>query len=255
MIAWARDDPPTPNTDQPQPSISVQPTPAHIDDHTALLSPRPSGSLRSFNPSASSSNQQTPPQPPNQSLAPDDPASHTTPSESLDPRGQQGWWSYVPFPLRKTSQGSAYKRKPSDAPTTPPADSNSTDAETPAPTNKPNGLTLSLPSGPFTVNQTQTPGWETPWAPHPPAAYRGGGGANGSAVRERGGDGSQFYAGGKELGAMGSRRTAGGDDDDGRSRRGGKWARTKRRLRVYILQNNYVPLVSLSFICLFLYRG
>lgn len=241
-VAWAKDDPPTPNTDKPQPSLGVQPPPIHIDDHTVLLSPRPSGSLRSFNPSASSSNQQSSsPQRQDQLLAPDDATPHASPSDVSDSRGQ-GWRSYVPFPLRKASQGSTFKRKPSDAPNTSPPPE---DADSSTRTNKSNGLTLSLPAGPFTVNQTQTPGWETPWAPHPPAAYRGGAGPNGSgSARERGGDGSQFYTGGKELGTMGSRRTAGGDDEDSRSRRGGKWVRAKRRLRVYILKNDYVPLVS-----------
>ncbi|KAG8795760.1 hypothetical protein FRC12_010201 [Ceratobasidium sp. 428] len=238
---WAQNDPPTPQTDPPKPSLNVQPPAVHIDDHTALLSPRPSGSLRSFNQSPSSSN------PPNQSPSSTQPPT-TDPQPPSSPTSAS-WWSYVPYPLRKASQGSTFKRKlstqdepPSQPQSPPPAQS----ADDPSSSRgrggaRGNTLKLSLPAGPFTLNQTQTPGWETPWAPHPPAAYRGGG-PNGVS-KDRGGDGSQFYAGGKELGPLASRRTAGGDDDDERSKkRGGRWVQTKRRLRLYILKNDYVPL-------------
>ncbi|KAG8719180.1 hypothetical protein FRC08_003464 [Ceratobasidium sp. 394] len=243
---WAQNDPPTPEPDPPKPTLSVQPPATNIDDHTALLSPRPSGSLRSFNHSASSSNpahnspsstQRDPSSPvPPEGEQPSSPTSDTA-------RSPQSWWSYVPYPLRKASQGSTFRRKSSTQ------DERELVPQTGDPSGsssggKPSGLTLALPGpkGPFTLSQTQTPGWETPWAPHPPAAYRGGGG-NGP-VKDRGGDGSQFYAGGKELGALASRRTVGGDEDDERakSKRGGRWVQTKRRLRLYILKNDYVPL-------------
>ncbi|KAG9119988.1 hypothetical protein FRC07_004707 [Ceratobasidium sp. 392] len=242
---WAQNDPPTPSTDPPKPTLSVQPVQTNIDDHTALLSPRPSGSLRSFNHSASSSNPPTN-SPSSRHRDPGSPVDAQPSSPTTDPaRSAQGWWSYVPYPLRKASQGSTFKRKMSgqDEPSSP------TVVEDPSSSRsgggggaKANQLKLDLPNGPFTLNQTRTPGWETPWAPHPPTAYRGGG-ANG-AVKDRGGDGSQFYAGGKELGALASRRTVGGDDDDERSKakRGGRWVQTKRRLRLYILKNDYVPL-------------
>ncbi|KAG9076193.1 hypothetical protein FRC06_009648, partial [Ceratobasidium sp. 370] len=243
---WAQNEPPTPESDPPKPTLNVQPSATNIDDHTALLSPRPSGSLRSFNHSASSSN------PPNispsstrrdpSSPVPIDGEQPSSPTSDTA-RSPQSWWSYVPYPLRKASQGSTFKRKSStqdERDLVPQAGDPSGSARG----GKANGLTLSLPGpkGPFTLSQTQTPGWETPWAPHPPAAYRGGGG-NGQ-VKDRGGDGSQFYAGGKELGALASRRTVGADDDDERakSKRGGRWVQTKRSLRLYILKNDYVPL-------------
>ncbi|KAG8739527.1 hypothetical protein FRC10_005475 [Ceratobasidium sp. 414] len=240
---WAQNEPPTPGLDPPKPTLHVQPPGTNIDDHTTLLSPRPSGSLRSFNHSASSSN------PPNNSASSTrrDPSSpvpldgEALPSSptSDTARSPQSWWSYVPYPLRKASQGSTFRRKSStqderELVPQPDGPGGSTRG------GKPNNLTL--PKGPFTVSQTQTPGWETPWAPHPPAAYRGGGGN--AQVKERGGDGSQFYAGGKELGALASRRTLGADEDDERakSKRGGRWVQTKRSLRLYILKNDYVPL-------------
>ncbi|QRV85559.1 hypothetical protein RhiJN_27627 [Ceratobasidium sp. AG-Ba] len=235
---WAQNDPPTPNTDPPKPTLTTQVPVTHIDDHSTLLSPRPSGSLRSFNHSASSSS-------PNHSSAPvpPDPSSDLPTPQHQQQQQQPGWWSYVPYPLRKASQGSTFKRKSSAQderePTSPTVvdDSDPRSSSSASPPDK-GKLKLALPpNGPFTLSQTQTPGWDTPWAPHPPAVYRGGPGQ-----KERGGDGSQFYAGGKELGMAASRRTIGDDEDERSKKRGGRWARTKRRLRGYILRNDYVPL-------------
>ncbi|KAB5589522.1 hypothetical protein CTheo_7029 [Ceratobasidium theobromae] len=197
---YARDEPPSPTTERRPEALTVQPT-IHIDDHTALLSPRQSGSLRSFNP--------------------------TTQPISPTSEERSGWWSYVPYPLRKASQGSILNKRKGSGSSEPEHEPE------PGPSRNPN-LKVQLPSGPFTLNQTHTPGWETPWAPHPPAAYR----ANG---RDRAPT-ADMYSGGKELANMASRRTA---DDDDRTRPRGRLVRMKRRLRVYILQNNYVPLVSL----------
>ncbi|CAE6446526.1 unnamed protein product [Rhizoctonia solani] len=228
---WARDDPPEPaEENKPDLAVNTQPK-THIDDHTALLSPRQSGSLRSFNPSSGSN-----PSPASIPPLPTD----RSPISPIAEQGQGSWWSYVPYPLRKASQGSVFnytKRKGSAGEM---SEENvqseagpSTIRGEPSGRGNANGLKVELPEGPFTLQQTQTPGWETPWAPHPPAAYRG---TNG---RDRAGTSDMGYIGGKELGAAASRRT---DDDDVRSRRGGRYSRIKRRLRTYILQNNYVPL-------------
>ncbi|KAH7325491.1 hypothetical protein B0J17DRAFT_632958 [Rhizoctonia solani] len=234
---WAKDDPPEPPEER-HPELSLS-TPLHrtnIDDHTALLSPRQSGSLRSFNPSSGSN-----PSPASNMPAHADRSPITPISESPNGQAQASWWSYVPYPLRKASTGSVFnKRKGSAGETTDEHGQSPSEAGPSTLQGEPsgsrvhaNGLKVELPEGPFTLQQTQTPGWETPWAPHPPAAYRG------TSGRDRAGPSDIGYTAGKELGAAASRRT---DDDDGRSRRGGKYARMKRRLRTYVLQNNYVPL-------------
>ncbi|KAF8704576.1 hypothetical protein RHS03_05790, partial [Rhizoctonia solani] len=222
---WARDDPPEP-VEEAKPDLSVNTQPkTHIDDHTALLSPRQSGSLRSFNPSSGSN-----PSPGSNPAA----LAERSPISGISEQAQGSWWSYVPYPLRKASQGSVFnyaKRKGSAGEVS--DDHAQSEAGPSTIRANTNGLKVELPQGPFTLQQTQTPGWETPWAPHPPAAYRG------TTGKERAGTGDMGYVGGKELGAAASRRT---EDDDVRSRRGGKYSRIKRRLRTYVLQNNYVPL-------------
>ncbi|CAE6439860.1 unnamed protein product [Rhizoctonia solani] len=236
---WAKDDPPEPPEEKhPQLNLNTHPLRTHIDDHTALLSPRQSGSLRSFNPSSSN------PSPASNPPLPADRSPISPISESPNPNSPGvSWWSRVPYPLRKASQGSVFnKRKGSagDASEDIPQSALQAEAGPSTLRGEPSGLQrntaglkVELPEGPFTLQQTQTPGWETPWAPHPPAAYRG------TTGRDRAGQSDMGYSGGKELGAAASRRT---DDDDVRSRRGGKYSRIKRRLRTYILQNNYVPL-------------
>ncbi|CAE6429424.1 unnamed protein product [Rhizoctonia solani] len=222
---WARDDPPEP-VEEAKPDLSVNTQPkTHIDDHTALLSPRQSGSLRSFNPSSGSN-----PSPGSNPAA----LAERSPISGISEQAQGSWWSYVPYPLRKASQGSVFnyaKRKGSAGEVS--DDHAQSEAGPSTIRANTNGLKVELPQGPFTLQQTQTPGWETPWAPHPPAAYRG------TTGKERAGTSDMGYVGGKELGAAASRRT---EDDDVRSRRGGKYSRIKRRLRTYVLQNNYVPL-------------
>ncbi|KAJ1300815.1 hypothetical protein OPQ81_002455 [Rhizoctonia solani] len=231
---WARDEPPEPPEEkQPELSLNTQQHRTNIDDHTALLSPRQSGSLRSFNPSSGSNPSPASNPPVHLERSPVSPISESPAS----------WWARVPYPLRKASQGSVFnKRKGSAGEVTEEsphplshneAGPSSSRGDPSGSRSNTNGLKVELPEGPFTLQQTQTPGWETPWAPHPPAAYRG------TSGRDRAGASEMGYSGGKELGAAASRRT---DDDDGRSRRGGKYSRIKRRLRTYILQNNYVPL-------------
>ncbi|CAE6462551.1 unnamed protein product [Rhizoctonia solani] len=233
---WARDDPPEPAEEKhPQLNLNTQAR-THIDDHTALLSPRQSGSLRSFNPSSGSN-----PSPASNPSAHPDRSPISPISESPNGQGPGlSWWSRVPYPLRKASQGSVFNKRKGSAgdsseenPQSAEAGPSTLPEEPGEPHRNAAGLKLELPEGPFTLQQTQTPGWETPWAPHPPAAYRG------TAGRDRAGQSDLGYTGGKELGAAASRRT---DDDDVRSRRGGRYSRIKRRLRTYILQNNYVPL-------------
>ncbi|CAE7162018.1 unnamed protein product [Rhizoctonia solani] len=213
---WARDDPPEP-VEEPK-ALNLNTQKPHIDDHTALLSPRQSGSLRSFNVSGSN---------PSPASNPPDRSPISPISES--PNGTPSWWARVPYPLRKASQGSVFNKRKGSA-----GDASEENHEAgPSTVARNANLKVELPEGPFTLQQTQTPGWETPWAPHPPAAYRG------TTGRDRAGQSDMGYTGGKELGAAASRRT---DDDDVRSRRGGRYSRIKRRLRTYILQNNYVPL-------------
>ncbi|CUA75554.1 hypothetical protein RSOLAG22IIIB_05952 [Rhizoctonia solani] len=236
---WAKDDPPEPPEEKhPQLNLNTHPLRTHIDDHTALLSPRQSGSLRSFNPSSSN------PSPASNPPLPADRSPISPISESPNPNSPGvSWWSRVPYPLRKASQGSVFNKRKGSAgdasedvlqsPLQAEAGPSTLRGEPSGLQRNTAGLKVELPEGPFTLQQTQTPGWETPWAPHPPAAYRG------TAGRDRAGQSDMGYSGGKELGAAASRRT---DDDDVRSRRGGKYSRIKRGLRTYILQNNYVPL-------------
>ncbi|CAE6468436.1 unnamed protein product [Rhizoctonia solani] len=223
---WARDDPPEPPEEKhPELSLNTQQHRAIIDDHTVLLSPRQSGSLRSFNPSSTSNASPASNLPPHPDRFPITPITES-------PSGQSpSWWARVPYPLRKASQGSVFNKRKGSA-----GEVSEEQHPEPGPSTLPgarNGLKVELPEGPFTLQQTQTPGWETPWAPHPPAAYRG------TSGRDRAGQSDMGYVGGKELGTAASRRT---DEDDVRSRRGGRYSRIKRRLRTYILQNNYVPL-------------
>ncbi|KAF8751687.1 hypothetical protein RHS01_08227 [Rhizoctonia solani] len=188
---WARDDPPEP-VEEAKPDLSVNTQPkTHIDDHTALL-PLDSRDLSA-------------------ALA------ERSPISGISEQAQGSWWSYVPYPLRKASQGSVFnyaKRKGSAG------EVSDDHAQSEA--------------GPSTIRaNTNDTGMGDSLGTHPPAAYRG------TTGKERAGTSDMGYVGGKELGAAASRRT---EDDDVRSRRGGKYSRIKRRLRTYVLQNNYVPL-------------
>lgn len=84
------------------------------------------------------------------------------------------------------------------------------------------GFHLELPPpDPITLAQNKTPGWDSPWTPRPPAALvaRITGNMNGDARTQ---DGSES-----------------GSDDKNLSRH----ARRRKRIRMYILTNPYVPLV------------
>ena len=76
-------------------------------------------------------------------------------------------------------------------------------------------MRLELPpiqQSPMTLSQTRTPGWETPWTPRAP-------GVSWNVDL----DGSDSH------------------EDDGEKL--SKWQRRKKRIRVYMLTNTYVPLV------------
>ncbi|KAI0788609.1 hypothetical protein C8Q75DRAFT_734297 [Abortiporus biennis] len=85
------------------------------------------------------------------------------------------------------------------------------------------GFHLDLPPpDPLTISQNQTPGWDSPWAPRAPAelvARITGNAANGDA--------------GHNV------ETSSEENDEKLSR----WARRRKRFRVYILTNTYVPLI------------
>ena len=85
----------------------------------------------------------------------------------------------------------------------------------------PDGLHLDLPpnhiQSPNTVAQTRTPGWETPWSPRLPEHTANWDVDLEDVLEER-------------------------DDNEKLSR----WVRRKKRIRVYMLTNTYVPLVSIG---------
>jgi hypothetical protein len=80
-------------------------------------------------------------------------------------------------------------------------------------------LHLDLPpiqQSPITLAQTRTPGWETPWTPRQPGVTWD-----------------------VDVGDHGE------EEDDGEKL--SRWQRRKKRIRVYMLTNPYVPLVSIRF--------
>lgn len=87
-------------------------------------------------------------------------------------------------------------------------------------------LRLTLPKGPFTVAQTKTPGWDTPWAPASPAPVH---------MRNTG----QF----SQFGEYTSDRNFDPDDLDPSAKRK-LMRRSQRTLRGWLLHNSLVPLVS-----------
>ncbi|CAL1695369.1 unnamed protein product [Somion occarium] len=84
-------------------------------------------------------------------------------------------------------------------------------------------LNLPSPEPVMTMSHNQTPGWDSPWSPRAPAdlvaRITGNGNGNGSA----------------EYGDT--------ERDNGNHEKGGIWARRKKKFRVYILTNVYVPLL------------
>ncbi len=74
------------------------------------------------------------------------------------------------------------------------------------------------PSSPTTLAQTRTPGWETPWTPRVP-------------------------------GAAWNTVTANEEHED-ENEKLSRWQRRKKRIRVYMLTNTYVPLVCQHFTAL-----
>ncbi|KAF5390308.1 hypothetical protein D9757_002816 [Collybiopsis confluens] len=92
-------------------------------------------------------------------------------------------------------------------------------------------MSIAMPpaSAPFTMNQTNSPGWETPWTSRV--------GAQGPFhARSREG-GSAFDEG--EI--LESHTGTSGSHDDSR------WKSRRKRLRIFLLNNPYVPLLTLSF--------
>lgn len=77
-------------------------------------------------------------------------------------------------------------------------------------------LDLPAPHSPTTLAQTKTPGWDLPWSPRAP------GQANGSwnGILE--------------------------NEQENEDEKMSLWQRRKKRIRVYMLTNTYVPLVSVD---------
>lgn len=125
------------------------------------------------------------------------------------------------------------------------------------PRRKTRGLHIPLPTpAPFTLAQTRTPGWDTPWS----------GGAASQNWRIASRTSTNFIGQGSNLGVRDYAQLNGnageqqqgqqGQNDDGRTR--SKWYRRRKRIRAFVLSNNYVPLVcsaralrSINANCLF----
>ncbi|KAF5374981.1 hypothetical protein D9758_000164 [Tetrapyrgos nigripes] len=79
------------------------------------------------------------------------------------------------------------------------------------------------PPAPFTVSQNLTPGWETPWTPRPAAQ---------GPLRDPVGEDSYDLD-----------HEPGEESSDTTGKNASSWARRKRGLRIFILNNTYVPLL------------
>lgn len=79
--------------------------------------------------------------------------------------------------------------------------------------------TLPQPQAPFTLSQTQTPGWETPWSARVP---------DGNGVEH-----ATSYGLGED----------GVQDDADSNKHLTPWERKKKRFRLFVLSNTYVPLL------------
>lgn len=84
-------------------------------------------------------------------------------------------------------------------------------------------LDLPRPDFTMTLAQNMTPGWDSPWSPRPPADLVARITTNGTAPSD----------------------LLHGDPRDEDSEKLSIWARRKKKIRVYMLTNTYVPLVSL----------
>ena len=94
------------------------------------------------------------------------------------------------------------------------------------------GLHIPLPStpAPITISQNRTPGWDTPW----------------SARRSHSLNGS--VGGGSNIGSRtGSFANGNGSVHLANAEKHSKWYHRRKRLRAFILTNNYVPLVGCLF--------
>ena len=105
-------------------------------------------------------------------------------------------------------------------------------------------LDVPLPSAPFTLAQTKTPGWDSPWAPHK-YKIRHPGDAH---VRSQSADaiGSSSLARGASSGRMSTSSSS--SPPSTRANQGGYWKQKRRKWRSFCLYNNYVPLVSVPFL-------
>ncbi|TFY71050.1 hypothetical protein EVG20_g1943, partial [Dentipellis fragilis] len=85
------------------------------------------------------------------------------------------------------------------------------------------GLRLSMPTpppAPFTLAQSHTPGWDSPWTARPANTHL-------SGIYEQ----------------LGNVRNGSVDDKDSGASNLSRWARIKKRGRAYLLHNTYVPLL------------
>lgn len=120
--------------------------------------------------------------------------------------------SWLPHNLKEGGSGAWRREKDTEA------------AASPS-TNTPNAKTdwnlgaLPPPQAPFTLSQTQTPGWETPWSARVP---------DGNGVEH-----STSYG----LGEQGP------EDDVDSNKHLTPWKRKKKRFRLFVLSNTYVPLL------------
>lgn len=115
---------------------------------------------------------------------------------------------------------------------------------TPPSRRKTRGLHLPLPTpAPFTLAQTRTPGWDTPWS----------GGSSGPGGRSSRSNTNVFVGQGSNLGVRDYAQLNGHGHDNGASdtspdggRNRSKWYRRRKRIRAFVLNNSYVPLVRTS---------
>ena len=96
------------------------------------------------------------------------------------------------------------------------------------------GLHLAMPTpptAPFTLAQSRTPGWDSPWAPRPPEGPERG-------LYEQL---DKLHVEGADDHTHAHAHTHAHDQD---TRTLSPWARRKKRARAYLLSNTYVPLVG-----------
>lgn len=207
--AWARDEPPSPKDEAPPPSTKER----HSDARTSDNRPSDVASYQS---------------------------SYVEESEA----GPSRWWAFTrhrpgellsqPLALNRTRSTrdrslsvawltSTIARRSADHADEPksPTIADLQRVESPVQARAADGLHLDLPpqivQSPNTLSQTRTPGWETPWSPRLPERTANWDGDFEIELEDR-------------------------DDNEKLSR----WQRRKKRIRVYMLTNTYVPLVSIG---------